>query len=448
MFERAIIKYLEKWKDRPDRKPLILRGARQVGKTVSVKLFAEKRFKDLIYLNLEDPDHERLFRSPLSLEEFDKIIQIKFGKILREGETLLFIDEIQNAPFLAKLLRFFYEKRPLLHVIAAGSLLEVKLHKEEISFPVGRVEYAYLYPLNFFEYLEAKKEDRLLHFLNHFSFKENIPEAISQMAEKFFEEYLFVGGMPEVVQHFVEHQNFSDLDRLYHALLTSYAEDTHKYASLAKVKYLVHCLETAPLFAGQCITYENFGGSHFRSREMGEALETLEQAMLLHRAMATHQSSLPLTVKNKKPPKLLFLDVGLVNYRLGLREKLIPFETMNDFYRGKISEQVVGQHLLSLDERAQNRMLYWYREHPGSSAEVDFVIVAQGKIIPIEVKSGKTGRLRSLKEFVKQSGIKKTVRVYRGPFRIEEVSIEGVNFKLISLPFYLLPRIRECCENV
>jgi len=163
MFNRRIINYLASWKDKKARKPLILRGARQVGKTSAILMFAKKHFKNIVYLNLEKIEHLNLFKEKISLEDFEKIIQIKFHQKIIPQDTLIFIDEIQNSPSLIKLLRFFYEERPDIYVVAAGSLFQAKIEREGLSLPVGRIEYAYLYPLDFFEYLEARKENELLY---------------------------------------------------------------------------------------------------------------------------------------------------------------------------------------------------------------------------------------------------------------------------------------------
>lgn len=443
MFNRRIIKYLEEWKNRTSRKPLILRGARQVGKTFSVRLLAEKCFQNFVEINLDDPEQEQLFRNPLSLEDFEKTIQLKFNQPLKDHQTLLFIDEIQNSPNLIKLLRFFYEKRPNLHVIAAGSLLEAKLKKEGLSFPVGRVEFAYLYPLDFFEFLEAKGQKDLIQTLTDASINNPLAPPIRELAGKAFNEYLLVGGMPEAVACYVADHDFHSLNRIYNALLTSYFEDLPKYVSEAKVKYLGHCLENAPLFAGQTISYENFGDSSYRSREMSQAFDALEKAMLVYRVMGSRNASLPLIGKKKKAPKIVFLDVGLVNYRLGIRDKLLTVNELNDFFRGRIAEQVVAQHLLAQKTYSQPQIYYWFRDFPGSTAEIDFIFARHGRAIPLEVKSGKSGRLRSLKEFIKLSKTQRVYRVYSGELKLEPVRIENVKFELLSIPFYLLPRLPE-----
>ena len=172
MFNRNILDYLEKWRLKKGRKPLVLRGARQVGKTSAVLFFAKRHFEDFVYINLEKAEHYELFKETNTVAEFEKITDVVFQKKIIPGKTLVFIDEIQNTPNLIALLRFFYEERPDLHVIAAGSLLEVKIKKEGLSMPVGRVEYAYVYPLTFFEFLGAIGESNLLHFLQRITLQE------------------------------------------------------------------------------------------------------------------------------------------------------------------------------------------------------------------------------------------------------------------------------------
>jgi len=443
MFGRKILKFLEDWLKRSSRKPLILRGARQVGKTCAVRIFAAKHFDSFIELNLENPEHERLFREPLSLIDFERILEIKFGKKIEGGKTLLFIDEIQNSIPLMKLLRFFYEERPNLPVIAAGSLLEVKLQKKNFSFPVGRVEYAYLHPMDYFEYLQAISETTLLETLQNAVPEKPLPAAVHEIAQKTFNEYLMVGGMPEAVKVSIETKDFNAVNRVYNSLFTSFIDDVHKYSSDAKVKYLLHVIENAPLFAGQTITYEHFANSLYRSREMSEAFEILEKAMLLYRVMGSKEKKLPLLPKKKKAPKIIFLDTGLVNYRLGLREKIMGLKNLNEFYQGKIAEQITAQHLLARGADYHPQLFYWYRDVPGSTAEVDFVIAHKGEILPIEVKSGSSGRLRSLMEFMKNTGGKIALRIYHGQLTEEKINADGVKFRLISVPFYLLPKALE-----
>lgn len=383
---------------------------------------------------MERPDQRRHFTNQMSLPEFEKIVNILFGKVFKENETLLFIDEIQETPHLVKLLRFFYEDRPKLHVIAAGSLFEVRLNQEHISIPVGRVEFAYLYPLDFFEFLAAVNESRLLKYLKDFNFKEKIPQAIHFNLISLFNQYVLIGGMPEAVKTYALTKDLNQVNNIYANLLTSFKDDVYKYTSNQKVKYLSFVLEQSPLFAGLPITYERFAGGGYKSREISEAFNLLEKAMILKRIPATKSKDLPLLFKKKKPPKLIFLDVGLVNYQMGIQPQYVNFKDLNDFYRGRIAEQIVAQNIMASFITQSADIFYWYKE-TGSEAEVDFCLTNAGNIIGFEVKSGKTGRLKSAAEFLKRVKDGKVIKISSDVFEPKA--------KIISLPFYLLPRWNE-----
>jgi len=443
MFNRRIVDYLFKWKDKKGRKPLVLRGARQVGKTSAILMFARRYFENVIYLNMEKVEHQRLFRGEISLADFEKIIRIEFRQKIIPGKTIIFIDEIQNSVGLIKLLRFFYEERPELHIISAGSLLQAKIEKEGLSLPVGRVENAYLYPLDFFEYLDAKGETELLNFLKTLSFEENIPDGIHRKALNLFYEYTMVGGMPEVVKTFLEGANIEHLNNIYSSLLTGYAEDVYKYSSLANAKYLTFVIETAPLYAGTNISYEKFGGSNFRSREMNRAFDLLEKVMLVYQAKATKSTDIPLVPQRKRPKKLLFLDVGLVNYRMGIQEKFLGLKDLNDFYRGRIAEQIVGQNILSQYMNQAAQIFYWAKGKPEGRAEVDFCLTKGGIILGIEVKSGSSNRLKSLGSFGMLAKDALLLRIYSGILKKGNIRINSKNIPLVSIPFYLVTRILD-----
>jgi len=442
MFKRKIIDHFKTWKDKKERKPLILRGARQVGKTSAILFFGKKYFPDTIHINLEKPEHFRLFRHQLSLNEFEKTINIHFGKKLTPGKTLLFIDEIQESPHLVNLLRFFWEERPNLHLMAAGSLFEVKLKEKGFSLPVGRVEFNWLYPLDFFEYLEAKGEKRMLQFLQNVDFKEKINEALHKKALSFFREYALIGGMPEAVKIFIETNDLNKVNSVYSNLLTSFKDDVYKYSSLAKTKYLTFTLEQSPLYAGLAITYEKFGGSNYKSREMAEAFEALSKAMILYQARASKSVKLPLIGQRKKPAKLIFLDVGLVNFQMGIQTEYTQLKELADFYQGRIAEQIVGQQLLASSITTPAQIYYWYKK-TGSQAEVDFYLNCKGKPLGIEIKSGTKGRLKSAWEMFKTTNAKTIIRIYSGNLKVEKIYLKNKSCTLLSLPFYLLPRWHE-----
>jgi len=437
MFNRKVIKYLEEWHKKSNRKPLVLRGARQVGKTSAALIFGKKRFKDIIHLNLDKVEHLRLFREPVSLNEFLTIIKAEFKKPIAPNETLIFIDEIQNSPALIKLLRFFYEERSDLCVIAAGSLLEVKIEKEGFSFPVGRVEFCYIYPMDFFEYLEAKGEGELLQILKDARTGKDMPDALHQMALKHFYEYAMIGGMPEIVGEYIKHGDVNSIKPLYSSLLTGYLDDVFKYASHAEAKYLSYAIDAAPLFAGTHFTYDKFGGSNFRSREMSRAFSLLEKVMLISQIRATVSKDIPLIPKEKRAKKLIYLDVGLVNHRMNILSSYLGLTDLDAFYQGRIAEQIVAQNLYSLFIDSPARIFYWSRDKKEGNAEVDFCLNFEGRAIGIEVKSGKTGRLKSLCIFAEQNKKSALARVYSGKLKKEKLN----KFDMVSVPFYLVPNV-------
>ena len=443
MLPRKIIPHLVGWKNKKNRKPLVLRGARQVGKTSVSLIFGKQYFQNVIHLNLENIDHLRLFREEISLDDFEKIIQIKFHQKITPGESLVFIDEIQNSPPLIKLLRFFYEEKPEVHVLAAGSLFQAKMEREGFSLPVGRIEYAYLYPFDFFEYLEARSEIELLNFLKSVSADENIPDAIHQEGLRHFYEYTMIGGMPEIVKFYAENTNTDNLKPIYSSLFTSYAEDVFKYSTLANRKYLNYIIEQSPLFAGTLITYEKFGGSNFRSREMSGAFAMLEKVMLLYQANATKSTDIPLIKQSKRPKKLIFLDVGLVNHRMDIQDEFINIKDLSSFYRGRIAEQVIGQNIIAQYVDHTPMIFYWAKGKPEGAAEVDFCLQNKGDILGIEIKAGAAGRLRSLISFADNVKNHKLIRIYGGRLKKEKVKIKDRTYNLVSVPFYLTSRVLD-----
>lgn len=443
MFNRNIIIYLEKWKTKANRKPLVLRGARQVGKTYAVKIFAERNFDDLVYINLDKAEDYELFKNINSLSDFEKTVKIVLKKNIIPGATLVFIDEIQNAPNLIELLRFFYEECPGIHVISAGSLLEVIIEKGGFSMPVGRVEYAYMHPLTFFEFLEAVGEKELLEYLKNLPLEKPAMSGIHERALKLFYDYALIGGMPEIVSMHIKKSSQENFNIIYSSLLTAYAEDIYKYAASADVKYIRHVLDQAPYFAGERITYQKFGGSNFRSREMSEAFAVLEKAMIVRQIEATESRELPLIAKKKRAKKLLYLDSGFVNFKNNIQSEYLKINDLADIYRGKAAEQIVGQNLIAAGAHMALPMYYWAKEKPGGSAEVDFCIPCQGSILGIEVKSGHSARLRSLFSFAENVRGSKLARVYSGPLAKEQISIGGKNYSLLSLPFYLINRMLD-----
>ena len=418
----------------------MIRGARQVGKTVAVTMFG-RRYDRFISLNLELPSENEIFRRDLPVKDLFQAILLNKGVSETEGSTLLFLDEIQNSPGAINSLRYFYEKLPHIHVIAAGSLLEVFLSKDQFNFPVGRVEHVFMFPISFREFLEATNNARALKAFDSLP----IPEFALSTLFKLFHRYALIGGMPEIVARYREENDVTRLQSLYESLLISYLDDVEKYArNPTMTAVLRHCIESAPFEAGKRIKFAGFGNSNYRSREVGEALRTLEMARLIYLFYPSTVVEIPIRPDLKKSPRLQFLDTGLLNYFNGLQQQYFKYENIQDIYRGIIAEHIVGQELLYSERNTRKRQCFWVREKSQSKAQVDFLLQHGGYVIPVEAKAGKAGRLRSLHQFMDRCPHEYAVRLYFGPILVQEVkSPAGKPFRLINLPYFLASQIHR-----
>ena len=440
MFQREIEGRLARWAGQRNRKPLLLRGARKVGKTVAVRRFGEC-FDCFIELNLEQASDREPFNHGLEVEELFQAIVLRKHARPVEGRTLLFLDEIQDCPEAVHMLRYLYEKMPSVHVIGAGNLLEISLAKAEIEFPVGRVQHLVMYPLSFAEYLNAIGETDAGSALNAVP----LPKHATDRLFELFHRYALVGGMPEVVAEYSRTQDTPALCDIYASLLQSYLDDVPKYArndTMARV--LDHCIRSAPLEAGKRITFAGFGQSNYRSREVGEALRTLEKALLLHLLYPTTSTEIPVRPDLRKSPRLQFLDTGLLNYVAGLQDQYFLHSDLHSFYRGLLAEHIVAQELLCHRGSLLHKPSFWVREKSQSGAEVDFVVQHRGQVVPVEVKAGSTGRMRSLHQFVDARGLGCALRLYAGPLQRQHCRTPGgTPYELLNLPYYLAARLPE-----
>lgn len=445
MFKRTIIDNFKNWAKNPDRKPLVLRGARQVGKTTAVEIFS-KEFEVYLYLNLEKIEHRNIFEGDQSFDEKLNRLFFYFG-LEKDNKirTLLFIDEIQNSPKAMALLRYFYEEANHLFVIAAGSLLESILDKN-ISFPVGRVEFMVMRPFTFTEYLGAMNEKQSLKIYS----SDEIPSYAHDKLTSSFHKYASIGGMPEILKSFANNQDYTALGAIYSNLLTSFSEDVEKYAKSTPMRqYIRHIISTAFKEAGTRITFENFGNSSYRSREMKEAFMVLEKSMILTLVYPITSTKLPIQPDRKKKPRLHIFDTGLVNFSLGVFEELLEGKYLDNVYRGRIAEQIVGQELAGLNYTHNDSLEFWTRDKKGSGAEVDYIVSHKGMLIPIEVKAGASGSLRSLHQYMDAAPHEWAVRFYSGKMQVDDSkTIAGKNFKLINLPHYMAGRIDTILNNL
>lgn len=458
---RNIERYLATWRhdkltNPTSRKPLIVRGARQVGKSYSIEAFGKSAFTNYIRLDLEKTEHAALFTEVVEIKDLLTILELKFNQQIVPGKTLLFIDEIQNSPIALQQLRYFHQELPQLHVIAAGSLLDVVINKSALEIPVGRVEYCYMHPLTFDEFLLATGKERCLEQLKSVRIDTIVPTAQHNLFLKYFLEYVVVGGMPEIVARYSAGESLHTLSRVYESLLVGFRDDISKYASQAQSVYLRHCLENTPLSVGMQIAYNHFAESGFRSREISTAFDVLELAQLVYRVFSSRSLGLPLVSNRKKAPKLIFLDVGLVNYKLGQREQISSTSSLEGVFRGQISEQIVGQTLLSFSESTEQQIVYWYRDKKGSNAEVDYLLAHGSGVVPLEVKAGKRAHNHQslnvvIDEFYKngQQHPPLAVMVHSAAPTFElKKTASGNQFRLLTIPYYLLFRIHSLIEQM
>ncbi len=439
MFQRNGLNQLRLWASKDSRKPLILRGARQVGKTTLINEFS-KEFDTYLYLNLEDEGARYLFESKNGVDEILISIYLFCNKPRTDARTLLFIDEIQNSPKAVALLRYFYELLPQIYVVGAGSLLET-LIDTHISFPVGRVEFLAVRPCSFQEFMGAIGESEIQNALTEIA----LPEMLHSKLINLFNTYTLIGGMPEIVNHYSKNRDLVSINDLYESLLTGYRDDVEKYAKNQTATHVMrHILQQGWLFAGQRISLAGFAGSSYKSREMGEAFKTLEKTMLLELVYPTVHTEMPIFTELKRSPKLFWLDSGLVNYSAKIQKEIFGSSDIMDAWRGNVAEQIVAQELLAMDYRVSHKRNFWVRDKHGSDAEIDFVIQYDNKVIPIEVKSGNNAKLRSLHIFMDGVSHNLAVRVWSNPLSIDEVvTPNGKLFKLINLPFYYVGMVEK-----
>jgi uncharacterized protein len=440
MFYRKAIENLLAWKESSGRKPLVIRGARQVGKTTLVQAFS-KNYEQYLYVNLERKENKSLFLEYTDIEEIaQQLFLIQKKQWSKRAKTLLFIDEIQEVPTAINFLRYFKEELPELHVIAAGSMLETLLGKN-ISFPVGRVEYLILRPVSFEEFLRAIGEELALEQFNNIPLKSF---AYSKLL-KLFHTYAIIGGMPEIVHHYGQHKDLTALKSKYEAMLNSYHEDAEKYARSPEQLQLIRFLLDQVLYdAGNRITFQGFGKSNYKSKDVGEVLRTLQKTHLLTLTYPCVGYQIPLEQDFRKSPRLHYLDTGLMNFKVGLQREIIGTKDLCSVYQGKMIEHLVGQEILSTYFLPLEKLHFWVRDKNSSSAELDYVYPFEGKLVPIEVKSGPKGTIKSLSLFMEQSKLNFAIRFYAGELKLDTVQTpSGKEFYLLNLPYFLASKIED-----
>lgn len=446
--KRLAEKSLDEWIKNERRKPLVIRGARQVGKSTLVRQFAKNNGLTLHEVNLER--HPKL-QDVFSTHDTDKILKeleyvCRQGPITKKG-SLLFLDEIQAVPIAIQTLQYFLEDLPDLPVAAAGSLLEFALSKHSFSMPVGRIEYLFLGPVTFKEALAEMNETDLLNLIAEYVLPDSFPTTAHERLLEVLRMYFLTGGMPEAIQLYIDTRDLNQVFDVQASIIETYRDDFSKYATQADLLRLHRVFDHIPISAGNRVKYVNID-PHEQARGLRRTLDFLAKAQVILKAFHTDASGLPLQASvDLLKFKTYFMDCGLMSNMSGI-QWISPAELKSrDFInKGRIAEQFCAQHLAYAGKSNKRPSLnYWLREGRASNAEVDFVVQFGQSIVPVEVKAGKSGSLKSLLQFAYQKKTAKAMRFDLNPPAVQNVrhairqasDTADVAFHLMSLPLYM-----------
>ena len=429
---RTAIEKLYQWKEGRHRKPLIIEGARQVGKTWLMKEFGSKAYADTVYINFDSNSRmSELFSSDLNTDRLIMGIELYAGRKVNPDNTLLIFDEVQEVPRALSSLKYFYENAPQYHIICAGSLLGIALH-EGTSFPVGKVDFLNLYPLSFREFLMATAGERFAALLDQQDYP--MITAFKQTYIDVLKQYYFVGGMPEAVQNFVEEKDFNEVRNIQKRILTAYEQDFSKHAPLdivPKIRMIWNSIPSQLAKENKKFIYGlvREGG---RAKEYEAAIMWLCDCGLVHRVSRVNAAGLPLKAyEDLKAFKLFIVDVGLLGCMTGLRQRtLLDGNDLFTEFKGALTEQYVCQQLKTTDDPG----IYYYTNDRGS-CEVDFIIDTGERVIPVEVKAEINLRAKSLKTYHEKFNPEISVRTSMADYKKEDW--------LVSLPLYAIEKICE-----
>lgn len=432
--KRFVDYFLHKWKSSPLRKPLLLRGARQVGKTYTAREFG-KTFTSFVELNLEfNAEAREIFEKNLDPNIIIRKIFVLVDKPIIPGETLLFLDEIQLVPNAIIALRYFYEMMPELHVIAAGSLLDFAI--KTVGMPVGRVSSLYMYPLSFIEFLRAIGSGVIIEEILSHELKDEIDGIFHNKFLDLVGQYLAIGGMPQAVDCWRTLQDINACSEIPHTLISTYKQDFEKYAQKYQIKYLNVLFTNIPHQLGRKFKYSEIEGE-YRKRELSPCLDLLLTANIAHKVMRTGAQGIPLGAQaDLHTFKILLIDVALSQFVLGLKTGTWMLKPLEEFVnKGELVEAFVGQELIAYEHPMREvQLYYWQSETRGGEAEIDYVIQQEADIVPIEVKSGKGTAMKSMKSFLENHiGSTYGIRFSTNNYSIHE--------RIHSYPLYAVAKI-------
>ena len=457
MLQRKEIQELKAWAERSTHKPVVIRGARQVGKSTLVREFARSERYSLVEVNFERNPELReafAFRDPARIIA---TLALLTGNPVTAGSSLLFLDEIQAAPEALAALRYFHEEIPELHVAAAGSLMEFALAESRFSMPVGRVEYLHLGPMGFDDFLVAMGHPELASHLRGISLSDMggdpIPDSVHRKYLDLLNQFWVVGGLPEAVSEYVQSGEFAVVSRIQQSIVATYRDDFNKY-SQGRLRTRVQAVfDRLPGMVGRKFKYVEVSRDH-RAAELADALAHLCMARVASKVHHTSANGVPLAAEiNERRFKCLYMDVGLMCAALHLNVLDLGRQDQTLVNNGAVAEQFIGQHLLHGGPRYETPMLYyWAREARSAAAEVDYLLTPGSGIVPVEIKAGTTGSLRSLHQFLKEKRRDFALRFNAGPpsllldsKRLPDGS--GIEYTLLSLPLYMVGEARRLVKE-
>jgi uncharacterized protein len=454
MFRNAL-RDLKTWKNQKNRKPLIVRGARQVGKTWLIRAFAKENFDNLLEINFDETPEQAKFFIKGDIDRCLQLLEIEHDLQIIPEKTLIFLDEIQTSPNILPYLRYFFEKRPELYVIAAGSLLEFLLSEHDFSMPVGRIEYLHLGPMTYEEFLMALDQEKLVTFLSTYNPRDSIPEPLHQKLIYFLKLYWIIGGMPAVIEAYRDSNSFQLSNKEQGIIIQTYEDDFTKYRKRIYPQRIRKTFHRIPAMVGKKLKYVNLDPEE-RSKDLADTLDMLEMAKIIYRVYHSAGNGVPLRAEIKERDfKPLFLDTGLMTRSLGINFTNLETEKeITLINSGTIAEQFIGQHLLYQNPSYEKpELYYWNRDKKSSSAEVDYLISINNQIVPVEVKAGATGSLKSLRLFLAEKKVSLALRFNSITPSVVELTVKNKNtsdhpYLFLSLPHYLVCQAKRIMEEI
>ncbi|MBR1567831.1 MAG: ATP-binding protein [Lachnospiraceae bacterium] len=444
-YSRAIDKELVEWKNSTRHKPLLIRGARQVGKSTAVRHLGET-FDHYLEVNLErDPEAAVFFKQGYDVNVILSKLSAYYSVTIVPGSTLLFIDEIQNCMQAIEALRFFWEDMPELHVIGAGSLLEFAL-QDIPTFAVGRIRSFYMYPMSFDEYLEAVGQAGLIALKQKADSKHPLDDVFHNRLVNLFRDYIMIGGMPEAVAEWMESKDYLKVSQVHDDIVTGYDRDFAKYKKRISPDLIRLTLNSVVHQMGQKFVYHKVS-DEYQSAQVKEALRLLTLAGLITPVIHTDANGLPLnSEQNSRYIKYIYLDCGLMlrilgietNSQEGLRRRFLSDSASDLVNKGSVAEMIAGCELIkySMINHSGN-LNYWVRTEKNSVAEVDYIIVKDGAVTPVEVKAGTRGGMKSMYMFLDKKGLQRGIRICLENFS----EYENGSHRISVIPLYALSGI-------